>query len=80
MARQGKAYLGAVNAAIFVLMEVAALLMLSGTRSLQDIWINRASHRTHAALWRSGENVRNYFTLDKQNKELVGEVLFTRLA
>lgn len=75
MTKQVKAYSGVINAAIFVVMEVAALLMLSGTRSLQDIWINRASHRTHAALWRSGENIRNYFTLDKQNRALAGENL-----
>jgi len=44
--------------------------MLSKTASLQNIWINRATHRTMAALWKSGESVRNYFSLDEQNKAL----------
>lgn len=44
--------------------------MLSHTKSLQNIWINRATHRTLAALWRGGESIRNYFTLDSQNEAL----------
>lgn len=62
-------------AAVFVILEIAAIFMLSGSRSLQDIWINKASHRTLATLWRSGESVRNYFSLDKQNKALTTDNL-----
>ena len=56
-----------VSAAIFILLEVAALAMLDRSSTLQDIWINRASHRVMAALWSSGESVRNYFRLEAAN-------------
>lgn len=61
------------SAAVFVILEIAAILMLSRTSSLQDIWISRASHRVHASLWGGGERVRNYFTLGQQNKDLAQE-------
>ncbi len=58
------------SAAVFLILEIAAILMLTGTGTLQDIWISRASHRTHALLWGTGERIRNYFTLDEQNRAL----------
>ena len=62
-----------LSAAVFVALEIAANVMLSHSSSMQNIWINRASHRVHAAIWSAGENIRNYFTLDKQNKVLAAE-------
>ena len=62
-----------LSAAVFVALEIAAIVMLSHSSSMQNIWINRASHRVHAAIWSAGENIRNYFTLDKQNKVLAAE-------
>lgn len=64
-----------LSAAVFLVLEIAAILMLSRTSSLQNIWINRASHRVHAAIWGSGERVRNYFHLEGQNRELAAENL-----
>lgn len=64
-----------VSAAVFLLLEIAAILMLSHTSSLQDIWINRATHRVHAAIWGTAESIRNYFTLDGQNKALAAKNL-----
>lgn len=64
-----------LNAAVFLVLEIAAVIMLSRTSSLQNIWINRATHRVHAGLWGSGERIRNYFTLDKQNRTLAAENL-----
>ena len=63
------------SAAVFVILEIAAILMMSHTSSLQDIWISRASHRVHAAIWGSAEKVRGYFTLDSQNRALASENL-----
>lgn len=60
-----------ISAAIFVAMEIAALAILSRSSSLANIWINRASHRTMAAVWGSFENVRNIFSLSKQNEALL---------
>lgn len=62
-----------VSAATFILMEVAALALLHGTTTLQNIWINRAAHRTMAFLWGSGEAVRSQFRLDEMNQELQAE-------
>lgn len=73
-----RGYNGLLNAVIFILLEVAAYLCLGGTRSLQDIWINRATHRTMAALWQGGENIRGYFHLREENQALSEEN--TRLA
>ncbi len=61
------------GAAIFILLEVAALGMLHASSTLQNIWINRASHRTMAFLWGSGEAVRSYFRLERLNQELQAE-------
>ena len=61
------------SAAVFVILEIAAILMMSRTSSLQDIWISRASHRVHASIWGGGESIRNYFTLGQQNRELAQE-------
>jgi rod shape-determining protein MreC len=62
-----------VNAAIFILLEVAALAMLHATSTLQDIWLNRASHRTVAFLWGHGESLRSHFQLERLNQELQAE-------
>ena len=62
-----------VCAATFILLEVAALALLHSGSTMQDIWINRASHRTMAFLWGSGETVRSQFQMDEFNQELQAE-------
>ena len=73
MPRGQKTTSSLVCAAIFILMEVAALTMLHASSTLQDIWINRASHRLMALLWGSGEKVRSHFQLEDLNHELQAE-------
>lgn len=70
MPKSAKAYHGLMTAAIFILLEIAAIGMLKRSSTLQDIWINRFSHRTMAALWGGGERIRNHFSLEKQNAAL----------
>lgn len=70
MTRGRKSWLGLISAAIFIIMEIAALAMLKSSSTLEDIWINRSSRRMQAALWGGGERLRNYFTLEKQNEDL----------
>ncbi len=70
MAEGRKRFGFVISAAVFLLLEIAAVLMLSRTSSLQNIWINRASHRVHAGIWGTAEKIRNYFTLDGQNRAL----------
>ncbi len=69
----GKGHNRILNAAVFILLEVAAILCLGATRSLQNIWINRATHRVLAALWGGGEKIRSYFSLREQNRALSEE-------
>ena len=59
-----------VCAATFILLEVAALALLHASSTLQDIWLTRASHRTMAFLWGSGETIRSQFQLDRLNRDL----------
>ncbi len=62
-----------VCAATFILLEVAALALLHGSSTMQNIWLTRMSHRTMAFLWGSGETVRSQFQLDRLNRDLQAE-------
>lgn len=62
-----------ISAAIFILMEVAALHMLSHNASLQRIWIARGAHGFMGTVWGGTQRVKNYFSLGRTNKELVQE-------
>lgn len=73
MPRDPKTILRLLGAAIFIALEVAALGMLKDSATLQNIWINRASHLVMGKLWSSGETVRNHFSLEKQNAALYEE-------
>lgn len=69
MGRSGRSSL-IISAAIFIFLEIAAVSMLSSSSTLQDIWLNRLSHRIMAAIWGGQEKVRNYFSLEKSNEML----------
>ena len=62
-----------LSAAIFILLEVAAIAMLHSSSVLQDIWLNRASHRVSGWLWGGGNRIADYFQLDSRNKKLQEE-------
>ena len=62
-----------LSAATFLLLEVAALVLLHSSSTVQNIWINRASHRTKAFLWGGGEALRNQFRMDDLNQQLQAE-------
>ena len=62
-----------LSAATFLLLEVAALVLLHSSSTAQNIWINRASHRTKAFLWGGGEALRNQFRMDDLNQQLQAE-------
>lgn len=73
MAQAQRPYTKVLNAAIFILLEIAAVSLLSKSAPLQNIWINRASHHVMGSLWGSGETLRNHFSLEKQNQMLAEE-------
>ena len=70
MGKHGKSIYAFLLAAVFIGLELFSLKLLKDSSTLQDIWINRASHRVLGALWSGGETVRNHFSLEKQNDAL----------
>ena len=62
-----------LGAAIFILMEIAALNMLSHNGEMQNFWIARASHGFMAKVWGGSENIRHYLSLNKENARLAEE-------
>ena len=72
MARNGKFYSGLAVAAVFILLEIAAMSMLKSSSALQDIWINRASHNAMAWSWGRVSKLQNYLSLQKENELLAG--------
>lgn len=61
------------NAAVFILLEVAALVMLRHNGQMQNIWISKGIHAVQGAIWGGTESVRNYFSLRRQNDSLATE-------
>lgn len=48
-------------------------MLLHSSSSVQNVWLNRASHRTMAFLWGSGETVRSQFQMEELNRTLQAE-------
>ena len=61
------------SAAVFILLEIAAVAMLRNNGTLQKIWISRASHQFMAWTWGGSESVIDYFKLKKTNAHLAEE-------
>lgn len=60
-------------AAIFIVLEVAALSMLRHSGTMQNLWISKGVHVILANVWGGTESVRYYFSLKKKNDELADE-------
>lgn len=60
-------------AVVFILLEVAALLMLSHNNQLQRLWIARISHGFMARTWGTTQAISDYFSLKWQNDRLALE-------
>ena len=61
------------SAAIFLLLEVAALQLRARNAELQRIWIARAAHGVMGTVWGSTQKVANYFKLRRINEDLAKE-------
>ena len=59
--------------AVFIILEVAAVLTLSHNNQIQRLWIARISHGFMARTWGATQSVSNYFSLKRQNDELALE-------
>lgn len=62
-----------INAAIFILLEVAALNMLCNNGKMQNIWISKGVHAVNGTIWGGVQSIRNYFSLKKTNDALALE-------
>lgn len=60
-------------AAVFILLETAAIVMLNHNNSMQRLWTMRLSHGFMAKTWGFTQKVRGYFSLAGQNEELAFE-------
>ena len=73
MPRERKIFPLILNAAIFILLEIAALNMLKNNSELQSLWVSRMSHTFMAKVWGGSDNLRHYFSLNKENERLANE-------
>ena len=62
-----------IAAAIFIILEVAALNMLRNNSALQGIWVSKGAHKVMSVLWGGSESIKYYFSLKKQNEALAEE-------
>lgn len=59
-----------INAAIFILLEVAALNMLSNNGKFQNVWLSKGTHAFMGSVWGTTQDIRHYFSLKKRNDAL----------
>jgi len=71
--RQQKVLPRLISLAIFILLEVASLQLLSRNADLQRIWIAKGVHGFMGTVWGSTKQVQNFFRLSGANKELALE-------
>ena len=62
-----------INAAVFILLEVAALVMLKNNGPLQNSWLSKGGHAFMGSVWGVTENISDYFSLRQQNESLAQE-------
>ncbi len=62
-----------LTVAVFIILEIASVLMLSRNNEIQRLWIARISHGFMARTWGASQSVSNYFSLKRQNDELALE-------
>jgi rod shape-determining protein MreC len=73
MLRNSKIAARILSVALFVLMEIAALMMLSHSGPLQKIWLSSVSYSIRGWIWGASESIGGYFSLTSQNRELAQE-------
>ena len=71
--RKGNIIYGLIGAAIFIILEVAALTMLSHNAQLQRTWISSGIQGVMGSVWGFTQNVSDYFSLRQANDSLAME-------
>ena len=67
-----------INAAIFILLEVAALSMLRNNADLQNAWFAKGGQNVMNTVWGWSDGISDYFSLKEQNDSLAMENLVLR--
>lgn len=62
-----------LTAALFILLEMAALRMLGRNATLQRLWIARGAHGFMGAVWGGTQGIKDYFSLRKTNEVVARE-------
>lgn len=62
-----------MTAAIFIILEVAALTMLNNNGPLQRTWFGKAGQGFMGWIWGSTQKISDYFSLKEQNDALAAE-------
>ena len=71
--RQGNFIKHLINAAIFIILEIAALNMLNNNGAVQNFWFSKGIHGFMGAIWGGTERVKDYFSLKDSNDKLAQE-------
>ena len=71
--KKGKFIYYVITAAIFIILEIAALTMLNSNGPLQRTWFGKAGQGFMGWLWGSTQKISDYFSLDEQNDALAAE-------
>jgi hypothetical protein len=61
------------NAAIFIIMEVAALNMLRSNGVIQNFLISKQIHSFMGKIWGGSESLKQYFSLKDENQKLAND-------
>ena len=62
-----------LNLAVFIVLEIAALQMVTHNAVLQRVWVARGAHVFMGKVWGASQNIRSYFSLSATNRELSEE-------
>ena len=62
-----------LNLAVFIVLEIAALQMVTHNAVLQRVWVARGAHVFMVKVWGASQNIRSYFSLSATNRELSEE-------
>lgn len=59
-----------ISLAIFIILEIASLQLLSRNAQLQRLWLSKSVHGFMGTVWGSTQRVQGFFRLSKTNREL----------
>lgn len=73
MTRKKRIFNNIFNAAIFIILEVAVVNMLTGQNGMQRFFLAKFAHSFTARVWGMTEEVKEFFNLKNRNKMLAEE-------